>query len=104
MSATSSLAGATTYNQVRPHSALRDATPAAFARNWQEMRSAAVTRSAWPAQGFPAGALRGAPACKSETKAAFRPALANNEGGAEKLLSKNGNLDRHAEPLMEAVD
>jgi len=76
------------YKQVRPHSALRDATPAGFARNWQEMRSAAV-------------ALPGAPACEFETKAAFRPVLAGNEGGAEKLLSKNGKLDRHTRPLLE---
>jgi putative transposase len=62
------------YNQVRPHSALGDSAPAAFARSWQEARSAAVTRTAWPAQGLPAGALPGASACESEIRTAFRPA------------------------------
>jgi hypothetical protein len=76
------------YNQVRPHSALRDATPAAFARSWQEARSAAAARTARPAQGLPTRALQGAPVCESETKTAFRPAPAGSEGGAEKLLNE----------------
>jgi putative transposase len=75
------------YNQVRPHSALRDATPAAFARSWQETRSAAVARTARPAEGLPARAMHGAPACEPETKTAFRPARVGSEGGAEKLLN-----------------
>jgi len=32
------------------------------------------------------------------------PALIAGQGGAEKLLSKNGKLDRHTGPLLEAVD
>jgi putative transposase len=76
------------YNQVRPHSALRDATPAAFARNWQEMRSAAVARTARPAQGLPAYAVQCALACEPESGTAFRPARVNREGGAEKLLNE----------------
>ena len=75
------------YNQVRPHSALRDATPAAFARSWQESRSAAVARTARPAQGLPARALQGAPVCEPETKTACRPTRIGSEGGAEKLLN-----------------
>ena len=69
------------YNQMRPHSALRDATPAAFARSWQEGRSAAAAHTARPAQRLPARALQGAPVCESETKPAFRPAPVGNEAG-----------------------
>ena len=36
------------YNQVRPHSALRDATPAAFTRSSQRTRSTTVARAARP--------------------------------------------------------
>jgi len=67
---------------------LRDATPAAFAHSWQDTRSAAVARTARPAQGLPARALQDAPACESETKPAFRPARIGSEGGAEKLLNE----------------
>jgi putative transposase len=76
------------YNQVRPHSALADATPAAFARSWQERRSTAVARTARPAQGLPARALHGAPVSEPESRTAFRPAPASREGGAEKLLNE----------------
>ncbi len=75
------------YNQVRPHSALRDATPAAFACTWQEMRSAAVARTARPAQNQTAHAVQCALACESESGIAFRPARVDREGGAEKLLN-----------------
>jgi putative transposase len=76
------------YNQVRPHSALADATPAAFARGWQETRSAAVARTARPAQGLPARALHCASVCEAETMTALRPAPVGREGGAEKLLNE----------------
>jgi putative transposase len=71
------------YNQVRPHSALRDATPAAFAHSWQDTRSAAAARTARPAQGLPAPALQGAAVCESETMTAFRPARLGDVGGAK---------------------
>jgi putative transposase len=76
------------YNQVRPHRALADATPAAFAWGWQDTRSAAVARTARPAQGLPARALQGAPVCEPEARTAFRPAPASRAGAAEKLLNQ----------------
>jgi putative transposase len=76
------------YNRVRPHSALADATPAAFARGWQDTRNAAVARTARPAQSSPARALHGAPVCEPETRTAFWPAPVGREGGAKKLLNE----------------
>jgi putative transposase len=72
------------YNQVRPHSALDDASPRAFAANWK--RGSAVARSATPAKDLPACALQCAPASDPELAELFAPPSTEVKGGAEKLL------------------
>ena len=80
------------YNQVRPHSALRDATPAAFTRSWQETRSATVARTA-PARRKACRPAR----CRARRLANPKPRQLSGppvwavRAGAEKLLNDRPN-------------
>lgn len=73
------------YNQVRPHSALEDRSPKAFAASWN--RKSAVARNAAPAK--KCASARGALhfGVGSKTRTAFRPALSS--GGGQRRKASN---------------
>jgi hypothetical protein len=71
------------YKQVRPHSALDDASPLVFAANWA--RSSAVGRKAAPAKDMPTCSLQRAPASHPEPAELSGLPSAEVKGGAEKL-------------------
>jgi putative transposase len=75
------------YNKVRPHSALADRSPEAFARDWKES-SAASLRTAWPAKQAPAGAVQCSdaadPKLSQQLSQLFVPP-SDVKGGPEKL-------------------
>jgi putative transposase len=89
------------YNQVRPHSALDDASPRVFAANW--VRSSAVARSATPAKNLPACALQGAPASDPEPRQLSGPPSATVKGGAEKLIRQNIPISHDLDVLPEVL-
>jgi integrase-like protein len=73
------------YNQVRPHSALADRSPAEFARNWQQS-SVASLRTAGPANHTPAGAVPRSDTTDPKLLQLFVPP-SDVKGGPEKLLA-----------------
>jgi hypothetical protein len=72
------------YNQVRPHSALDDQSPEAFAVSW--VRSSACARTASPANDAPACTMRSSPASDPEPGPLFVAPPDVVKGAAEKLV------------------
>jgi putative transposase len=86
------------YNQVRPHSALGDRSPEEFVRELQAS-SAALSRTAGPANQVPAGAVP----CTAATNPKLIPLLvppSDMQGGAEKLPTDSNKqlCGRHGLP------
>ncbi len=75
------------YNQVRPHSALKDYAPQQFERRW---RSSAAARTARPPDQSASGAVQSATASNAEPVQLFDPPSAAVTGGAEKLIEEGG--------------
>ena len=69
------------YNQVRPHSALEDRSPQAFAASWNWNRSSAVARTTVPAKDAPARAVHCASASNPKPEPPFGPPSAAVKGG-----------------------
>jgi putative transposase len=90
------------YNQVRPHSALADRSPEAFACDWKES-SAAASRTAWPANQAPAGAVQCADPSVEESEQLFVPP-SDVKGGPEKLPTEPGQISIGNSRLLEVVD
>jgi putative transposase len=90
------------YNQVRPHSALRDRSPEEFAHDWQES-SAASLRTAGPANPAPAGAVHCADPADPKLLQLFVPP-SNVKGGPEKLPSDSAEHAAETPDLLEVVN
>ena len=89
------------YNQVRPHSALNDRSPQAFANTWAS--SAASASTPWPAHHALAGVVRSAAAANPEPGQLFVRPLAAVKGAAEKLVSEGTSIDDHSVVLREVL-
>jgi hypothetical protein len=87
------------YNQVRPHSALDDQSPQAFAASW--LRSSAYARTASPANNAPACAVRSAPAADPEPGPLFVAPSDAVKGAAEKLVSEGTSIGDDQDVLRE---
>ena len=72
----------TDYKQVRPHSALNDQSPQAFAATW--VRNSAHVGTTSPANYAPACVVPKRAGLGSGTQTAFRPALRRSEGRGRK--------------------
>jgi len=79
------------YNQVRPHSALNDRSPQAFAATWKQ--SSAFARTASPAEDVAAYAVQCALASDPKPGQLSGPPSATAKGRAEKLV-----IDQASEP------
>jgi hypothetical protein len=74
------------YNQLRPHSGLRDRTPEEFARGWRHEWSENSARTAGPAKRLLAGAVQCVDSSVQESEPLSVPP-SDLKGGAEKLPS-----------------
>jgi hypothetical protein len=83
------------YNQVRPHSALKDHAPDDFAAKWVTMNTAAACTAGPPVA---SGAAHHAPAADQKPMQLFGPPSADAKGGPEKLLNEGP-----ASGLLEVV-
>jgi integrase-like protein len=90
------------YNQVRPHSALADRSPAEFVHNWQQS-SVASLRTAGPADQAPAGAVQGSDAPDPKLLQLFVPP-SEVQGGTKKLLSDSAEQGAETPDLLEVVN
>jgi hypothetical protein len=88
------------YNQVRPHSALADLSPAEFVRTWQQS-SATLLRMAGPVERVPVGALHGSAA--ADPKLLRFSAHPSSRGGAEKLPDSTEQTTQDSD-LLEVVN
>jgi len=89
------------YNQVRPHSALDDQSPEAFAVSW--VRNSAYARTASPANNAPACAMRSAPAADPEPGPLFVAPPDTVKGAAEKLVSEGTSIGDDQHLLREVL-
>jgi putative transposase len=90
------------YNQVRPHSALADRSPEAFACDWKES-SAASSRTAWPANQAPAGAVHCSDTADPKLSQLFVPP-SDVKGGPEKLSPEQPETPAGTSRLLEVVN
>jgi Integrase core domain len=91
------------YNQLRPHSALGDRSPAQYARDW-EQSSATSLRTAGPAKQAPAGAVHGSEAADPKLLQLFVPPSAEVKGGPEKLPTDSTEQAAKKSNLLEVVN
>ena len=87
------------YNQVRPHSALDDQNPRAFAATWTASSSRASTT--WPANHTPACVVQSATASDPAAGQLFVPPSAEVKDGAEKLVKEKPPLTAGSQLLLE---
>ena len=90
------------YNQVRPHSALADRSPAEFVRNWQQS-SVASLRTAGPAEQAQAGAVQRSDAPDPKLLQLFVPP-SEVRGGTKKLPSDSAEQAAETPNLLEVVN
>jgi len=91
------------YNQVRPHSALGDRSPAEFVREWR-VSNATSLRTAGPVKEAPADAVHCIAAANPKPIQLSLPPSAAMEGGPEKLLSALAEQTSEASNLLETVN
>jgi len=89
------------YNQVRPHSALDDQSPRAFAATWVENSARASTTS--PANNAPACVVRSASASDAESGQLFVRPSAAVKGTAEKLVTEGPPITTESRVLLEVL-
>jgi putative transposase len=89
------------YNQVRPHSALNDRSPRAFAVSW--MLSSASARTTSPAKDAPAYAVQYAAASDPNLGQLSGPPSATVKGEAEKLVIEHPPGTGAASVLSEVL-
>jgi putative transposase len=91
------------YNQVRPHSALRDRAPEEFVRDWRAS-SAPSLRTAGPANNLPACAVQGSDSANPKPLQLSGSPPVKMRGEAEKLPS--GPVGQASAPsnLLETVN
>ena len=89
------------YNQVRPHSALKDQSPQTFATSWAP--SATSARTSWPANYTLAGVVRSAAAANPDPGQLFVRPSAAVQGAAEKLVSEGTSIEDDPGVLREVL-
>jgi len=90
------------YNQVRPHSALNDQSPQAFANAWAP--NAASASTPWPANYMLAGVVQSAAAASPEPgQQLFVRPSAVVKGAAEKLIAEGTSTDDHSRVFREVL-
>ena len=91
----------TDYNQVRPHSALKDQSPQAFATTWVQNSARASTTS--PANNTQACVVRSASASDPEPRQLFVRPSAGVKGAAEKLVAEGTSIGGDPGDLREVL-
>jgi hypothetical protein len=90
------------YNQARPHGALADRSPEAFACDWKES-SAASSRTAGPANQVPAGAVHCSNTADPKLTPLFVPP-SDVKGGPEKLPTNGTEQAAEKSNSLELVN
>jgi putative transposase len=91
------------YNQVRPHSGLRDRTPEEFATRWRPERSEDSARTAGPANRLLDDAVQGVdPSVQESEPLSVLPS--DVKGGAEKLPSASAEKAGETTKFLEVVN